>query len=229
PPCVGAGGGGDIPRGGRPQGRGLARRGSRLRCSRLSTRSAVALDSRHGRCPQRRDGRLPCEGNGATAGGCRCVRRAAARFARSCAALRPSRERRDRSTAARPRARLDPMQRSETTIALGAIRHNVRRLVEALDGAQLWGVVKANGYGHGATDVGSAALEAGASALCVVTVAEALELRRELPEARIIVMCPTDELSQAREARLELVISGSGETPEDVPVHFKLDTRMGRW
>ena len=121
------------------------------------------------------------------------------------------------------------MHRSEITIDLGAIRHNARRLLEALDGAELWAVVKANGYGHGATDVARAALEAGASALCVVTVAEAVELRRELPEARIIVMCPTDEVAEAREARLELVVSVGGEIPDDIPVHLKLDTGMGRW
>jgi len=120
------------------------------------------------------------------------------------------------------------VHRSEITIDLGAIRHNAQRLLEVLGGAELWGVVKANGYGHGATDVGRAALEAGASALCVVTVAEALELRQELPEARVIVMCPTDELAEAREARLELVVSG-GEIPDGVPVHLKLDTGMGRW
>jgi alanine racemase len=121
------------------------------------------------------------------------------------------------------------MHRSEITIDLGAIRHNARRLLEALAGAELWAVVKANGYGHGATDVARAALEAGASALCVVTVAEAVELRRELPEARIIVMCPSDEVAEAREARLELVVSVSGDIPDDVPVHLKLDTGMGRW
>jgi alanine racemase len=121
------------------------------------------------------------------------------------------------------------VHRSEITIDLGAIRHNARRLLEALDGAELWAVVKANGYGHGATDVGRAGLEAGASALCVVTVAEAVELRRELPDARIIVMCPTDEIAEAREARLELVISVSGEIPENIPVQLKLDTGMGRW
>ena len=121
------------------------------------------------------------------------------------------------------------MHRSEITIDLGAVRHNARRLLEALDGAELWAVVKANGYGHGATDVGRAALEAGASALCVVTVAEALELRRELPEARVIVMCPTDALREAREAKLELVVSIPGEIPNDIPVHLKLDTGMGRW
>ena len=120
------------------------------------------------------------------------------------------------------------MHRSEITIDLGAIRDNARRLLEVLDGAELWAVVKANGYGHGATDVARAALEAGASALCVVTVPEALELRRTLPETRILVMCPTEKVTEAREARLELVVSG-GEIPDGVPVHLKLDTGMGRW
>ncbi len=120
------------------------------------------------------------------------------------------------------------MHRSEITIDLGAIRENARRLLDSLAGSELWAVVKANGYGHGASDAARAALEAGASALCVVTVAEAIELRRGLPEARIIVMCPTEELAEAREAKLELVVSG-GEIPDGIPVHLKLDTGMGRW
>ena len=121
------------------------------------------------------------------------------------------------------------MHRSEITIDLGAIRHNAKRLLEALGGAELWAVVKANGYGHGATDVARAALDAGASALCVVTLAEAVELRQELPEARIVVMCPTDEVAEAREARLELVVCGGDEIPDGIPVHLKLDTGMHRW
>ena len=45
-----------------------------------------------------------------------------------------------------------PLQlvRSEITIDLGAVRRNARRLLDALGGAELWAVVKANGYGHGA-------------------------------------------------------------------------------
>ncbi len=117
--------------------------------------------------------------------------------------------------------------RSDVTIDLGALRRNARRLLEALGGAELWAVVKADGYGHGAVDCGRAALDAGASALCVATLAEALELRGALPEARIVVMGPTGEVARAREARLELCVSE--EVPEGVPVHVKLDTGMGRW
>ncbi|HEX3237687.1 MAG TPA: alanine racemase [Gaiellaceae bacterium] len=121
------------------------------------------------------------------------------------------------------------MQRSEITIDLGAIRHNAKRLLDALEGSELWAVVKANGYGHGARAVGRAALDAWASALCVVTVAEAVELRDEFTEARIVVMCPTDEVAEAREARLELVVSGGDAIPDGIPVHLKLDTGMHRW
>ena len=123
------------------------------------------------------------------------------------------------------------MHRSEITIDLGAIRHNARRLLDVLDGSELWAVVKANGYGHGAIDVGRAALAAGATALCVATVDEGLELRRELPDARIVIMGPPNDpqdVAAARDARLELVVSG-GEIPADIPVHLKLDTGMGRW
>jgi alanine racemase len=117
--------------------------------------------------------------------------------------------------------------RSEVTIDLGAVRRNARRLLDALGGAELWAVVKANGYGHGATDCARAAIEGGATALCVATPAEALALRRELPDARILLMGAADAVAEAREARLELVVSGA--VPDDVPVHVKLDTGMGRW
>src|ERR687885_1445680 len=109
------------------------------------------------------------------------------------------------------------MHRSEITIDLGALRRNVRTLLRSLDGAELWAVVKANGYGHGAVDVAGAALAEGASAFCVATVPEALELRREFPNTRIVVLGPAGnrEVAQAREGRLELVIS-SDQIPEDV-------------
>jgi alanine racemase len=120
--------------------------------------------------------------------------------------------------------------RSEIQIDLGAVRRNVRTLRSALGGAAVWAVVKANGYGHGAADVAGAALGEGATALCVATVPEGLELRREFPGARIVVMGPSSnrEVAWARESQLELVVA-DGEVPEGVAVHLKLDTGMGRY
>ena len=122
------------------------------------------------------------------------------------------------------------MARSQLTVDLGAIRRNAATLLRVLNGAELWAVVKADGYGHGAVDVGAAALRAGASALCVATVPEALALRDAAGPARILVMGPAApaEVASARDASLELVVSG-GRIPDGVPVHLKLDTGMGRW
>jgi alanine racemase len=122
------------------------------------------------------------------------------------------------------------VERSSFTIDLGAIRRNAATLLRAADGAELWAVVKAEGYGHGAVDVSKAALDAGASALCVATLPEALHLRAAMRNARILVMGPVSEreIGEARVARLELV-STDGRIPEGVRIHLKLDTGMGRW
>jgi alanine racemase len=120
--------------------------------------------------------------------------------------------------------------RSEVRIDLGALRRNVATLRRVLEGTELWAVVKANAYGHGALDCGPATLDAGATALCTATVGEALLLRGRLPLARLIVLGPysPEELASARDAGLELV-AGDGVIPDHVQVHVKLDTGMGRW
>ncbi len=124
----------------------------------------------------------------------------------------------------------DRVERSSFTLDLGAIRRNAETLLRAAGGAELWAVVKAEGYGHGAVDVSRAALEAGATALCVATVSEALHLRAAHHDARIVVMGPVSdrEVGEARAARLELV-AADGRIAEGVRVHLKLDTGMGRW
>jgi alanine racemase len=120
------------------------------------------------------------------------------------------------------------VERSIVTIDLGAIRRNAEALRHVAGDAELWAVVKADGYGHGSREVSGAALAGGASALAVATLAEALPLRTAFPDARLLVMGPVEDVAAAREARLELVAVGV-EVPEGLPVHLKLDTGMGRW
>ena len=123
------------------------------------------------------------------------------------------------------------MHRSELTVDLAALRRNARTLLRALEGAELWAVVKANGYGHGAADVAGAALGAGATALCVATVPEGLDAAARVPDGAHRRHGPggsNREVGQARDARLELVVSPD-EIPAGVRVHLKLDTGMGRW
>ncbi|MBF6161235.1 alanine racemase [Nocardia cyriacigeorgica] len=65
----------------------------------------------------------------------------------------------------------------ETVVDLDAIAHNVRILREHAGGAAVMIVVKADGYNHGAVEVGRAALAAGAAELGVTTISEAVQLR----------------------------------------------------
>ena len=122
------------------------------------------------------------------------------------------------------------MRRSQVTIDLGALRRNAARLAEAAAPAELWAVVKADGYGHGALDAARAALAGGARALCVATAAEGAALRAAFAEARILVLGPLapGENEVARASRLEVAIS-TAEVPPGVPVHVKVDTGMGRF
>jgi alanine racemase len=123
------------------------------------------------------------------------------------------------------------MHRSELTVDLGALRRNVKTLLRAAGGAELWAVVKANGYGHGMVDAAAAAIGAGATGLCVATIPEGLALRDELGLERILVLGPASssrEVAHAREAGLELAIAHE-EIPDGIRVHLKLDTGMGRY
>ena len=103
------------------------------------------------------------------------------------------------------------MPRSLVTIDLAAIRHNVRTLRGLLDGAELWAVVKADGYGHGAVDVGRAALEAGAhGALRHDRRRGARAAPRAAPRAhRRPRSDGRGEFADARAARLELCVSAA--------------------
>ena len=73
-------------------------------------------------------------------------------------------------------------------IDLGAIRHNVARLRQLAAPAELWAVVKADGYGHGAVAVATAALAAGADGLCVALASEGAVLRDAGIDAPILVL-----------------------------------------
>jgi alanine racemase len=123
---------------------------------------------------------------------------------------------------------MSDLERSTITIDVGAVRRNAETLRRAARGAELWAVVKADGYGHGAVDVARAAFAGGASALAVATLSEALPLRETFRNTRILVMGPAGEVAAAREADLELV-SVDGRIHEGIRTHLKLDTGMGRW
>jgi alanine racemase len=125
-------------------------------------------------------------------------------------------------------------------VDLDAIAHNVRLLAARAAPARLWAVVKANAYGHGAVAVGRAALEAGASALCVVAVDEAEELRRAGIDGPILVVGYTPPSDAERVAALGLRVTVASADLLDavgaaarrrgttVPVDLELESGLNR-
>ncbi len=126
--------------------------------------------------------------------------------------------------------------RSLVEIDLVAVAANTRRLCELAGEAEVWAVVKADAYGHGAVEVGRAAAAAGAARLCVATLDEAGTLRAALPDVPLIVLSPLapgEEELIATIGCAVTVATAEGwtalrERPE-IDVHIKVDTGMGRW
>ncbi|TMK68541.1 MAG: alanine racemase, partial [Actinobacteria bacterium] len=133
-----------------------------------------------------------------------------------------------------------PVQRAVAVVDQGAVERNCARLVDELGGSRLCAVVKANGYGHGAIECARAALAGGASWLAVAAAAEAVELRRDFPNARILTMgaLTEAELDRAlgadsdvaawREGFARLVGERGAALGMRPRVHVKYDTGMGR-
>jgi len=126
-------------------------------------------------------------------------------------------------------------------VDLDAIRHNVEHLRAVVAPSAVWAVVKANGYGHGATEAANAALEAGAQGLCVALVAEGVELRAAGIDAPILVLSeqPTDAVDDIVRYRLMVTVytaefidalatAARRRAVVGVPVHLKIDTGMQR-
>lgn len=125
-------------------------------------------------------------------------------------------------------------------VDLDAIGHNVATLREHAGSAAVMAVVKADGYGHGASPVARAALAAGAAELGVATVEEALALRRDGITAPVLAWLhmPTTDFAPALAADVQLGVSSEREvddilaavrrTGHTATVTVKVDTGLSR-
>ncbi|MGD0674973.1 MAG: alanine racemase [Polyangiaceae bacterium] len=144
----------------------------------------------------------------------------------------------------RPRraAPAEAIRPTRAEINLGALRHNARVLRKHAGGSQLWAVMKADAYGHGAPAVARTLERAGVDGFCVALLEEGVELREAGIVAPILVMgghygtaheealarglTPVVHDLSAVAAFARLVRSGS--VPGPVDVHLKVDTGMAR-
>lgn len=139
-----------------------------------------------------------------------------------------------------PPISLTPGVLAEAVVDLGAIQHNVRVLREHAGRAQVMAVVKADGYGHGATAVARAALAAGAAELGVATVDEALALRADGITAPVLAWLhpPGIDFGPALLADVEIAVSSVRQLDElldagrrtgrTATVTVKVDTGLNR-
>lgn len=124
---------------------------------------------------------------------------------------------------------------------LSALRHNVRWVDKRVGGVgRIWAVIKANGYGHGARELGKVLESTGVAGLAVVSLEEALELRESKVRAPILLLNPgtaneapwvvRHDLTQALSTReMLLALSRAARAAgRFARVHVKVDTGMSR-
>lgn len=152
----------------------------------------------------------------------------------------------------RPRraAPADAVRPTRAEVNLAHLRHNLRVLQRAVTrpqaqrAPQVWGVLKADGYGHGAPAVARTLERAGVAGICVALLEEAIELRAAGIRAPILVTgglhgLRRDGIEELIENDLVPVVYDAGqieriatyarfEAQSPVRVHLKVDTGMGR-
>ncbi len=135
----------------------------------------------------------------------------------------------------------DAVRPTRAEVNLAHLRHNLRVMQRAGGGAEVWCVLKADGYGHGAKAVARTLERAGANGFCVALLEEAVELREAGIRLPILVMggyygrawgellrhelTPVlHDPAQIEALAEEVRYAGAG----SIRVHLKVDTGMAR-
>lgn len=130
--------------------------------------------------------------------------------------------------------------RAWAEIDLEAFRHNLRTAKRAAGAAQVWPVLKANGYGHGATRLARLCAEEGLRRVGVGDSSEALELRESGVRLPILVLGTVIdaevpdllrhdiEVGVHSESRVHKLGQEARRAGRRLGVHLKVDTGMAR-
>ena len=125
-------------------------------------------------------------------------------------------------------------------VNLDAVQHNMTVLRATAPAAQAMAVVKADGYGHGASDVARASVEAGAEWLGVADISEALALRDFGLDVPILAWLHPDTrrfseavahsvtLGVSTLGQLEAAARAAQEVRHPAVVHIKVETGLHR-
>src|SRR6478609_3229820 len=135
----------------------------------------------------------------------------------------------------------DAVRPTRAEVNLANLRHNLRVMQRMARGAEVWAVLKADGYGHGAKGVARTLERAGATGICVALLEEGIELREAGIRVPILItggyfgrafgevlrhqLTPVlHDPAQVEALADEVRYSGA----EPASVHVKIDTGMSR-
>jgi alanine racemase len=135
----------------------------------------------------------------------------------------------------------DAVRPTRAEVNLANLRHNLRVIQRTAGGAEVWAVLKADGYGHGAKGVARTLERAGATGICVALLEEGIELRQAGIRVPILItggyygrafgevlrhsLTPVlHDPAQVEALADEVRYSGA----EPTSVHVKVDTGMSR-
>ena len=121
------------------------------------------------------------------------------------------------------------------------IEQNMRAICSALpENVKALAVVKADGYGHGATQTAMAAIKGGASMLAVASVEEGISLRNDGIRVPVLVLGAVTGYDVGKGVKYDLIQTvcspdmvrmcdaAAKELDKQTEVHLKIDTGMGR-
>jgi len=128
------------------------------------------------------------------------------------------------------------MRPIQARIDASALRHNLGLAKQRAPGSRVWGVVKANAYGHG---LARAARALAADGLALIELEAALELRRAGEKRPILLMqgfyspselepIAANALTTVVHDQEQLAMLERARLPAKLPVYLKLNTGMNR-
>ena len=135
------------------------------------------------------------------------------------------------------------LRNTNVVVNLGALRHNIRAQKAALPaGSHIFGVVKADAYGNGMTQVAHVLSEEGVAGFCVALLDEGFTLRNAGLQETILVLGITlvQYAPLAAESGISLTVGSvewlkeyqkvaqTNHVHQPLKVHLGLDTGMGR-
>ena len=132
------------------------------------------------------------------------------------------------------------LKRVWAEIDLDTLDSNIEHIKEAVGGKPVMAIVKADAYGHSADIIAAELWKKGVKSYAVSNILEAIDLRKTLPEAQIVIFgyCDPEWQQEIIDGRFEQTAAGTehakllsdiaGKHGIKLPVHIKVNTGMNR-